>query len=40
MYTIYKGEIPIMNIFAATELVFDYVVAAFAPPAPFLYCAE
>jgi len=29
-----------MNIFAATELVFDYVVAAFAPPAPFLYFAE
>jgi len=24
-----------MNIFAATELVFDYVVAAFAPPALF-----
>jgi len=27
-----------MNIFAATELVFDYVVAAFAPPALFYIC--
>lgn len=33
---IHKGEIPIMNMIPAAKLVFDYVVAAFAPPAPLL----
>lgn len=37
---IHKGEIPIMNMIPAAKLVFDYVVASFAPPAPFEIFAE
>lgn len=29
-----------MNMIPAAKLVFDYVVAAFAPPAPFEIFAE